>query len=93
MTSKALALLAVLGAGAALAPPTTQEQVQERVERLSDGRPVAVGPDRVAAGMEVTLRDSVPGDAMVTGGEVAVGTPVGGDVLGAGGIVGISGAC
>lgn len=91
MTSKALALLAAVGAGAALALPAPQQQMQDGLERLSEGRPVSVGPDRVAAGMQVTVLDSVPGDAMVTGGQVSVGASVGGDVLGAGGIVEITG--
>lgn len=87
MTTKALVLAGALGTGATLAMPATQEGL----DRLSSGHPVSVGPDRVAAGMEVTLRDSVPADAMATGGQVSVDAPVGGDVLGAGGVVEVSG--
>lgn len=87
MTTKVLALLAAVGAGATLTLPAAQEGI----ERLAAGEPVSVGPDRVAAGTEVTLQDSVPGDAMVAGAQVAVRAPVAGDVLGAGGIVEVSG--
>ena len=94
MTTRLIALLAALGAGAAaplsLLPAGTA--AQEGVGEFSVARQVLpVGPDRVAAGMAVTLRDSVAGDAMVTGGQVTVGTSVAGDVLGAGGRVEVRG--
>lgn len=94
MTTRMLAVITALGAGATLAltgaigipgPP------QQGLGDLPTGEIARVGPDRVAAGMEVVLRDSVPGDAMATGGEVTVEAPVAGDVLGAGGRVEIAG--
>lgn len=93
MTTRSLALLAALGAGAtlALSGGTGIPAAQEGLDRLSDGEVMAVGTDRVAAGMEVVLRDSVPGDVMATGGEVTVEAPVAGDVLGAGGRVEVTG--
>lgn len=55
------------------------------------GAVLSVGPDRLAAGMQVTVTDSVAGDLMAAGGVVSVTGPVGGDVLAAGGRVAVSG--
>lgn len=61
---------------------------------LQSGRTAAdlrVGPDRLAAGMEVAIEDSVAGDLMATGAAVSVSGPVAGDLLAAGGSVSASG--
>ena len=50
-----------------------------------------VGGDRLAAGMDVSVADSVAGDLMATGAAVSVSGPVGGDFLSAGGSVTASG--
>lgn len=93
MMTRIVTLFAALGAGAALtlSPAPGVPGVQEGLGQLGGEQMLPVGPDRVAAGMAVTLRDSVPGDAMATGGQVAVGGPVAGDVLGAGGRVDVRG--
>lgn len=50
-----------------------------------------VGPDRLAAGMDVSVSDSVAGDLMAAGGAVSVSGAVAGDLLAAGGSVSSSG--
>lgn len=94
MTTRLIALLAALGAGATatLSPLSGVPAARDGLEQLSTGQQVLpVGSDRVAAGMAVTLRDSVAGDAMATGGQVTVRAPVVGDVLSAGGRVEVGG--
>lgn len=94
MTTRMLAVITALGAGATLALSGAigiPAFPQRGLGGLSDGEIARFGPDRVAAGMEVVLRDSVPGDAMAAGGGVTVDASVAGDVLGAGGRVEIAG--
>lgn len=87
MTTRLIALLAAVGAGvtAGLSPETEHPDLREGVEQVAGSRTLPVGSDRVAAGMAVSLRDSVAGDAMAAGGQVTVTAPVAGDVLAAGG--------
>ncbi len=93
MTTRLITLFAALGVGVTvgLSPTAERPVLQDGFGQIAGNQTLSVGPDRVAAGMAVTLRDSVAGDAMVTGGQVSVEAPVAGDVLGAGGRVGIRG--
>lgn len=71
--------------------PTADPLRQAAPSVETAGAAVTVGPDRLAAGMEVTVADSVAGDLMAAGGVVSVTAPVGGDLLATGGRVEASG--
>lgn len=73
-------------------PAPTADRLRQAAPSVETaGAAVTVGPDRLVAGMEVTVADSVAGDLMAAGGVVSVTAPVGGDVLATGGSVEASG--
>lgn len=82
-------LAPVLSADPVLRPPPPGAASPQAV---ATGGSLGVGPDRLAAGMDVTVSDSVAGDLMAAGAAVSVSAPVAGDLLAAGASVSATGS-
>lgn len=79
-----LAFLAVAGTGEVVAQDSGSADAGTPVGSAAS---LEVGTDRLAAGLDVTITDSVAGDLMAAGAVVSVRGPVAGDVLSVGGRV------
>lgn len=83
--------LLTLGAPANAVLPASAGSVQEGPVPTRSAASLQVGDDRLAAGMDVSVRDRVIGDLMAAGTSVTVDGAVDGDLLAAGGSVSATG--